>query len=90
MKHLPINGLVEEIKSNGHLDQTPLDYFYWEYLKSKVYETKSATINELRARIIDVSNSIGQEMLENVLQSIYIRLTHCQAVNGQQFEYLIH
>jgi len=29
-------------------------------------------------------------MLENVLQSIYIRLAHCQAVNGQQFEYLIH
>jgi hypothetical protein len=71
-------------------DLTPLDYFYWGYLKSKVYETKPATINELRARILDVSNSIGQEMLENVLQSIYIRLAYCQAVNGQQFEHLIH
>jgi len=40
-------------------DLTPLDYFYWEYLKSKVYETKPGTINELRARLLDVSNSIG-------------------------------
>jgi len=39
-------------------DLTPFDYFYWRYLKNKVYETKPATINELRARILDVSNSI--------------------------------
>jgi len=45
--------------------------------RNKVYEIKPAIINELRARILDVSNSIRQEMLENVLQSIYIRLAHC-------------
>jgi len=58
--------------------------------RNEVYKTKPAIINELRAWILDSTNSIGQKMLENVLQSICIRLAHCQAVNGQQFEHLIH
>lgn len=71
-------------------DLTPLDYFYWGYLKSKVFETKPADIDELRARIIDISNLITLEILRNVQESIYIRMAHCQGVNGHQFEHLIH
>lgn len=71
-------------------DLTPLDYFYWGYLKSKVFETKPADIDELRARIIDISNLITPEILRNVQESIYIRMAHCQGVNGHQFEHLIH
>ncbi|KAG5327773.1 MOS1T transposase, partial [Pseudoatta argentina] len=70
-------------------DLSLLDYFYWGYLKSKVFETKPVDINELQARIINVSNSITPEMLRNVQENIYIRMGHCQ-VHGQQFEHLIH
>jgi len=38
---------------------------------NKVYETKPMTIKELRARILDVSNSIGQEMLENTAKYLH-------------------
>jgi len=58
--------------------------------RNKIYQIKLATINELRVRILDGTNSIGQEILKNVLQTIYIRLAHCQPLNGQQFEHLIH
>lgn len=83
MKYFIINGLVEEDQLNGYLtspDLTPLDYFYWGYLKSKVFETKPADIDELRARIIDISNLITPEILHNVQGSIYIRMAHCQVL----------
>lgn len=70
-------------------DLSPLDFFYWGYLKSKVYETKPANLNELRDRILNVSNSITAEMLTNVINSLYVRLGHCVAADGQQFEQLI-
>lgn len=34
-------------------DLTPLDYFLWGYLKSKVYVTKPQNLDDLRQRIID-------------------------------------
>lgn len=71
-------------------DLTPLDFFYWGYLKSKVYETKPANLDELKARIVEVSNLITPEMLQNVRESTYNRLAHCQEVNGYQFEHLLH
>jgi len=39
-------------------DLNPLDFFYWGYLKTKVYETRFENLEELREEIVNVSNSI--------------------------------
>lgn len=68
-------------------DLTPLDFFYWGYLKSQVYETKPNDIEELKNRIRDVSNEITPEVLQKVTDEVYFRLGLCQEKGGYQFEH---
>ncbi|EFN86398.1 hypothetical protein EAI_08488, partial [Harpegnathos saltator] len=63
--------------------------FYWEYLRTKVYETRSENLEELREKIMNLSNSITPDFLTNVIETFYVRLRHCQVVEGYQFEHLI-
>lgn len=69
-------------------DLTPLDYFYWGYLKDRVFRTKPQNLDELRQRIIDESALIPTEMIQNAINAFYHRLAYCQEVNGEQFEQL--
>ena len=69
-------------------DLTPLDYFYWGYLKDRVYKTKPRNLVELRERIELESANISPEAIENVVNAFYHRLAYCQEVNGEQFEHL--
>lgn len=71
-------------------DMTPLDFFYWGYLKSKVYVTKPNDLDDLKERIRTVSNSITPEMLDNVTTGIYHRVAYCQEQGGKQFEQLLN
>lgn len=67
-------------------DLSQLDFFYWGYLKSKVYNDRPNDVAELCQRIIDVSAAITPEMLANVQQAWYHRLHYCLEVNGAHFE----
>lgn len=70
-------------------DLTPLDFFLWGYLKSKVYETQPASLEELRQRITYECQRITPEVLQNVRQSFQSRLYHCMEVQGGHFEQMI-
>lgn len=70
-------------------DMTPLDYFLWGYLKSKIYSNKPININDLKNRIMHEINKISAEMLQNVLEEFQHRLFVCQEMNGLQFEHMI-
>lgn len=70
-------------------DLTPLDYFLWGYVKSKVYTTKPQNLDELRARIIDEMDLIPPQMYQSATQAFYTRLAHCQTVEGRHFEHLL-
>ncbi|CAH1992908.1 unnamed protein product [Acanthoscelides obtectus] len=50
-------------------DLTPLDFFLWGYLKSKVYVNKPATLQELKNNIIAKINAIEPTMLQNVVEN---------------------
>ncbi|VVC29523.1 Hypothetical protein CINCED_3A025952 [Cinara cedri] len=49
-------------------DITPLDYFLWGCVKSKVYITKPTTMDELEANIKHVFGQIPDEMLDRPLK----------------------
>lgn len=69
-------------------DLTPLDYFLWGYLKSKVYATKPNNLEELRNRIMQEAARIDGAMIRDAVTHFYNRLAFCQEVQGFQFEHL--
>lgn len=71
-------------------DLTPLDFFLWGHLKSKVYVNKPANIDDLKVRIQEEIRKIEPDIINRVQDEFIFRLGHCQIVNGQQFEHLIH
>lgn len=69
-------------------DLTPLDFFLWGYLKSKVYFDRPNNLDGLRRRIRAEVENITPEVLERSVQSVYTRIGQCQMVDGKQFENL--
>lgn len=70
-------------------DLTPLDFFLWGYLKSKVYTNRPGNIRELKDRIRQEMLNITPAVLQNVRDECIARFAHCLAVNGEQFEHLL-
>lgn len=71
-------------------DLTPMDFFLWGYLKSKVFVNKPDSIDTLKERITHEIRQIPPEMLRNARNGFYRRLGHCQEVNGAHFEPFLH
>lgn len=71
-------------------DLSPLDFFLWGHLKSKIYSTQPDSIEDLRRRIVNECRQITPEMLQNVRHRFEQNLFHCMEANGEQFEYLIN
>ena len=65
---------------------TPLDFFLWEYIKTKVYKTKINDIADLKERIEQEIKAIKKEALGNVFDGIVKRFKVCIDVNGDTFE----
>lgn len=73
-------------------DLTPLDFFLWGHLTQQIYRyphERPANLDELRAKIFDVTNSVTPEVLLNVRREFYDRLGYCEAQQGNVFEHLI-
>lgn len=70
-------------------DLTPLDYFLWGYLKSKVYANKPATIQDLKNNIIAEINNIPVSMCENVIENFDHRIDVCKSSRGEHLSDII-
>lgn len=70
-------------------DLSPLDYYLWGYIKSKVYKTKPQNIEELKQRIRDEADLIPFENNRRAISTFYQRLEYCQEVNGSHFQHLL-
>ena len=63
-------------------DLTPLDFFFWGYLKDKVFATKPATVAELREAIEHECAQIPKELFHDVCDSIAWSCQQCLDQNG--------
>ncbi|GFW84899.1 putative transposable element [Trichonephila clavipes] len=63
-------------------DLTPLDYFWWGYVKSLVYADKPQTLAHLEDNIIRVIADIRPQMLEKVFENCTSRLDYIRASRG--------
>ncbi|XP_072398072.1 uncharacterized protein [Diabrotica undecimpunctata] len=64
-------------------DLTPLDFYLWGYLKSKLYGSQLTTVDELRQRIIEECDRIDMQTLQRVREATKQRIYFCQEVNGE-------
>ncbi|KAJ4447807.1 hypothetical protein ANN_09815 [Periplaneta americana] len=73
-------------------DLTPLDFFFWGYIKDIVYKTVVADLEDLRRRIVAACATVTPEMLQNAWQELEYRLDICRATReivpyGERKEY---
>jgi len=62
-------GTIEWLSRSS--DLTLLDFFLWEFLKERVYKTKSASVEELKQRITDEISLMTVDMLKNISDSFF-------------------
>lgn len=67
-------------------DITPCDFFLWGYLKTLVYRTPVANINELQNRIFQAAAQITPGMVRNSVRSVQRRVEVCLIDKGVHFE----
>jgi hypothetical protein len=68
---------------------TPLDFFLWGYLKSKVYNNQPNNLEDLKQRIQREIRLISPQTIQNIRNEFYNRLGYCQMVQGRHFEHLV-
>ena len=67
-------------------DITSLDFFFWGYVKDRVYKTPVHDIEALKLRIINVLATVNEEMLKNTWREIKFRLDILRATNRAHVE----
>ena len=55
-------------------DITPLDFYFWVYVKSKCFVDKPATIEALGANITEVISEIPTVVLERIIENWCLRM----------------
>ena len=67
-------------------DITPLDFFLWGYVKTKVYKHEITNIDDLKTKITDAVASVRPEMLVNTWNEVKIRLQMLRENGGRHVE----
>ena len=67
-------------------DVTPLDFFFWGYVKDRVFKTPCHDIEELKQRIREATDSVNNNMLINTWKELLMRLKFLLENNGKHIE----
>ena len=68
-------------------DLTPMDFFFWGYLKSRVYtDTAFPDLASLRQRIVDECAQVPLQMIQNSILDYRRRLQVCLERAGRSVE----
>ena len=63
-------------------DLTPLDFYLWGYLKSKVYEEDPRTVEDLKRKIQEEITRIHEATLRKIMESTLKRMQECLELAG--------
>jgi hypothetical protein len=63
-------------------DLSSCDYFLWGYLKSKVFEIRPATVQDLNVRIQEEVHATTPAVLRRVSENFHMRLRQCIQNDG--------
>jgi hypothetical protein len=65
-------------------DLTPLDFYFWGYIKQCVYSVCINNIDHLKTRITEAVHSVTPDVLHRVWKELEYRLNMCKATNRSQ------
>jgi transposase len=68
-------------------DLNPLDYWFWGWLKSKVFPLQLMSIDHLKERITDTCKNITSDEYSAAVSHIYTRIDLLKQVHGGIFEH---
>ena len=71
-------------------DLTPLDFFLWGYLKSRVYQSSPKTLTDLKAAIGCEIRRIPVATCVRVVAEMKYRADLCLERNGRHLEHVLH
>ena len=67
-------------------DMTPLDFFFWGFVKDQVFKTPVDDIDELKRRIRGVVGRVDVNLLTNTRRELRRRVEFVQENNGEHYE----
>lgn len=70
-------------------DLTPLDYYLWGALKSRVYENNPHNLGELKTAITQCIQQITPDILQEVFNNMQRRVQKCLNSNGGHFQHFL-
>ncbi|CAK9816123.1 hypothetical protein ANTPLA_LOCUS8891 [Anthophora plagiata] len=70
-------------------DLTPLDFFLWSYVKSRVYANKSQTIDALKVNITNAINDIEPDLCGRVIENWTSQIRAVQRSRSDHLDYII-
>lgn len=70
-------------------DLSPMDYFLWGYLKSKVYISNPGSIEELKENIRKEMQDIAPTIFRAVIENFRSRLQECKSKQGSHLHNVI-
>ena len=71
-------------------DLSPLDFWFWGYVKTEVYKHgRPESLEILKERIHNVVQSINVDHLKAAVQDVLVRAEICEEVSGSHFEHLL-
>jgi hypothetical protein len=66
---------------------TPLDFYFWVYVKQIVYSVRIHNIQRLKQRIRETAAYVTPGVLGRVWQEMEYRFDVCRATNGTHIEF---
>ncbi|XP_026320368.1 uncharacterized protein LOC113230565 [Hyposmocoma kahamanoa] len=71
-------------------DLNPLDFFYWGFIKSKVYAKPIENLAELRNKIVEAAEDFNLRRYGRLIKRSFLRRCRaCIYAEGKQFEHLL-
>jgi hypothetical protein len=67
-------------------DLTPLDFYFWGYIKQCVYSVHMTNTDHLKGRITEAVHQVTPDVLCRVWQELEYRSDVCKATNGSHIE----
>lgn len=70
-------------------DLTPLDFYFWGFLKNEIYKNRYENTNDLQESISNIINNIDGRTILIAVRMVYKRAQKCVEENGNVFEHMI-
>jgi hypothetical protein len=67
-------------------DLTPLDFYFWGYVRQIIYSVRVHNIQHLKQRIKEAVASVTPDVLGRVWQEMEYHLDDCRATNAAHKE----